>query len=138
MSAEPLNPQGRPRRDLEVGGVHLLLWSTFAFSLKRSRGLTDLWRALPNRRDYFFALSSVASLPPDSETVREPLFRCYSKAPDLTCRMLPTLRARVSEISPQQYAAATRNPRRKLTQKEIDIRADMRRAHEDFMAQTAD
>jgi hypothetical protein len=138
VSAEPPAPQGRPRRDLKFGGVHLLLWPTFAFSLKRSRSLADLWRAVPNRRDFFFALSSVASLPPNSETVREPLFYCYSKAPDLTCRMLPTLLARVSEISVQQYAAATRNPQRKLTQREIDIRADMRRAHEDFVAQTTD
>jgi len=138
VSAEPPAPQGRPRRDLKFGGVHLLLWPTFAFSLKGSRSLTDLWRAVPDRRAYFFALSSVASLPPNSETVREPLFYCYSKAPDLTCRMLPTLRARVSEISGEQYAAATRNPQGKLTQREIDIRADMRRTHENFMAQTAD
>lgn len=138
MSAEPPAPQGRPRRDLKFGGVHLLLWPTFAFSLKRSRSLADLWRAVPNRRDYFFALSSVASLPSNSETVRELLFHCYSRAPDLTCKMLPTLRARVSEISGKKYAAATGNSQGKLTQREIDIRADMRRAHEEFMAQTAD
>lgn len=138
MSAEPPKPQGRPRKDLKLGGVHLLLWPTFAFSLKKSPVLADLWREVPKRRDYFVSLSAVASLPPDSETIREPLFRCYSMAPELTCSTLPKLRARVSEISDEQYAAATRNPQSKLTQREIDIRADIRRAHEDFMAQTAD
>ena len=138
MSAELPKLQGRPRKNLKFGGVHLLLWPTFAFSLKRSRRLADLWRALPNRSDYFVALSSVATLPPNSEAIREPLFRCYSMAPDLTCSALPNLRARVSEISGEQYAAATRNPQGKLRQREIDIRADMRRAYKDFLAQTDD
>jgi hypothetical protein len=131
------NPQGRPRKNLTEGGVHLLLWPTFAFSLKKSSRLANLWRAVPNRRDYFIRLACVAALPPDSEDTRDPLFRCYSIAPELTCQALPLLRARFSEISREQYLAATRNPASKLSQKEVSMRADMRKALGDFVAQTA-
>lgn len=137
MRRKESSPQGRPRKNLKISGVHLLLWPTFAFSLKKSSELTGLWRAIHGRREYFLGLAAVASLPPESENVRDLLFRCYSLAPELTCRVLPKLRARVSEISSEQYAAATRNAGGKLSQKEIAMRADMRRVLLEFMAQTA-
>jgi hypothetical protein len=140
----PIAIQGRPRRDLTEGGVHVILYPTFKKWLARSKEHKATWDRLPDRRRYFVLLACTAFFPPDSKNVKTPLAYCYSVAPALTCAALLVLLKRTAKVTMEDYTAATSKPHygdatqaRKITTREADRRRKAHAALAEFMADTA-
>jgi hypothetical protein len=137
--------QGQPRKDLPVGGAHLIFYPMLKSWVGRNPAAGKLWAALGiKRRDWFLCLASVALLPAASELVPPALKFCNELAPELTPKALLLLKRRAKKIKAEDYRSACSNVGygtdkvpRKLSFREADRRRKARKALADFESDTA-
>ena len=143
--------QGRPRKNLTLEETTLvpLIWPSFIRLLKKSKKVAALWRAVPDKRNFFICLTSTVFFTPETELSQQSLVACFKCAPELTCMVWPMLRrcaAKVDLPNPtSEFRAALVNPPEgdsrklvKISARDADIRRRTREAAADFMARTAD
>ncbi len=139
-----IKPNGRPRKPLTHGGVHLLLYPTFASWIAKTPTARLQFRSIKDRARFFVQLAAIPFSDPQSEYFKEAFSYCYGIAPDLTCSALLLLRRRSKVIDAKTRLAAcgfaetvgTAVLSPDYTAKEADVRRKIRNAHRRFMSDT--
>jgi|UniRef100_UPI00404A5C05 hypothetical protein len=143
----PIKIPGRPRKDSEVGGIHLLTYPTFKSWLAKNRAAARAWSQVADKRTFFIRLSWIAVLPQDNKSTGSHLAYCYGISPDLTCGALPVIRKYAQKITMEDHRGACLIPGlekdaignllpRPVTLREAKARHKARKAHEAFIQDT--
>ena len=109
-SGTPIKIPGRPRKDSEIGGLHLLIYPMFKSWLKKNKAAREEWAQITDKYTYFMELSLVTLLPHDEKSTIHHLEYCYKVSPDLTCRALLITRKYAKKITMEDHRGATGNP----------------------------
>lgn len=140
----PTKKQGRPRRDLEKSGVHLILWGTFQRVRKKSPKVAEAWSGMaPQARKDWFMACALLCFSSDPGMIGSYFARAYLSAPDATLAILPVMRATAKNTETADYRAwcygwkdEDAKTMKMFSATERDIRRRCRNALAEFVAET--